>query len=319
MQCQKPDLLLDPFDDLIRVIDETRPPLTDGPMAAGAGTRVHSTRNRKHLSAIVFGCQTRGDHRTTSEPRLEDDHAERKSRDDSIPLRKSSRPRPRIAWVLTQDDASLRDDRMKERCILRRIEVRQPGAKYGDGRPAASKRGSMRCRIDPHGPAGTDHVPGFAEGRGEPRRQVDPDRGTSPGTDDRNDRISIEDGLRSQNSKRHRRIVDTCEQRGIVGIEERHDRSAQSLQMAKVRPGALAIKRTNSGRRDQFRFARHGRNRAGRRIQDPIDRPEGLPQFRDGARPPPFDALNRQCCDLPFIVHSRPPRSPRPPLGDRTR
>ncbi len=319
MQCQQPDLLLDTLDDLVRVIDETRPALTNGPMASGAGSRVHTTWNREHLTAIVFGGQTCGDHRSTPKPRLEDDHAKRKSRDDSIPLRKPSRPRSCVAWILTQHDASLRGDRLKERGILRRIEVREPGAEHGNGRPSTPKRGSMRRRIDSNRTSRTDRVSGFAKGRREPRRQIDPDRGTSPGTDDGDDRVVIEDGWRSQTSKRHRRVVDPGEQCGVIGIEERHDRTAQSLEMANIRPGALAIKRTDSRRRDQFRLARHGGDRRHRRVQDLIDRSKRPPQSRDGARPPPFDALHRQCRDFPFVAHPRSPRSPRPPLGDRMR
>ena len=74
MQFEKAGLFLNPLDDLIRVIDQTGPPLTNGPMAPRTRPRVDPTGNREYLAAIVFGGETSRDHRTTTDARFEDHH-----------------------------------------------------------------------------------------------------------------------------------------------------------------------------------------------------------------------------------------------------
>ncbi len=114
MQFQKPGLFLDSLDDLIGVIDQARPPLSDGPMTPGAGSRVHPPGNRENLTPIVFGRQTRRDHGTAPKARLKDDHAERETGDDPIPLWETAGPRSGVARIFAQDGAARLRDRVEE-------------------------------------------------------------------------------------------------------------------------------------------------------------------------------------------------------------
>ncbi len=137
----------------------------------------------------------------------------------------------------------------------------------------------MRCRVDTERTSRADREPRFAKSRRESCCQINPDRGTTPGTDHGDDRILIDGRTRPPNPQHHRWIINPLKRRGIIVIEDRQHGSAESFDPPKIRVRVFSIERSHPGRDDHFALSRDRRNGRNWRRQNAVDGSEKLPQL----------------------------------------
>ena len=80
---------------------------------------------------------------------LNDDDDQRQRRNDSIPPWEHFRARLDERALFGDDRATSLDDRIKERCVLRRIGMRTSCCEHCDGSSASAESTAVRLRVNP--------------------------------------------------------------------------------------------------------------------------------------------------------------------------